>query len=247
MQWTADALIIGTRAHGESSAIIDVFSREHGHSAGLVRGGNSRRLRPVLQPGNMAQVTWRARLSEHLGTFSVDAGRAFAAESLSDPLLLAGVSSVCALLQVTPERQAYPRLYDTVMVLFEELGEADIWLPLLVRLELALLEEVGFGLDLSSCAATGTTENLTHVSPRSGRAVCHEAAQPYLEQLFALPRFLREPQAETTYAEVMAGFALTGHFLERRVYAPHQMSLPPARQRLMNNINRLMKNELEGS
>ena len=182
-----------------------------------------------------------------MGTFSVDAGRAFAAESLSDPLLLAGVSSVCALLQVTPERQAYPRLYDTVMVLFEELGEADIWLPLLVRFELALLEEVGFGLDLSSCAATGTTENLTHVSPRSGRAVCHEAAQPYLEQLFALPRFLREPQAETTYAEVMAGFALTGHFLERRVYAPHQMSLPPARQRLMNNINRLMKNELEGS
>jgi DNA repair protein RecO (recombination protein O) len=247
MEWTANALIIGTRAHGESSAIIDVFCREHGHCTGLVRGGNARRLRPVLQIGNMAQVTWRARLSEHLGTFSVDAGRAFGAEALTDRLLLAGVSSMCALLQITPERQAYPRLYDTVMVLLEELGEADIWLPLLVRFEVALLEEVGFGLDLSTCAATGVSENLTHVSPRSGRAVSHDAAQPYLEQLFALPTFLRDPQATASMAEVLEGLTLTGHFLERRVYAPHQMSLPPARARLIENIARVVKNALDES
>lgn len=245
MEWTADALIIGTRPHGETSAIIDVFCREHGHCAGLVRGGNARRLRPILQIGNMAQVTWRARLSEHLGTFNVDAGRAFGAEALTDRLLLAGVSSMCALLQITPERQAYPRLYDTVMVLLEELGEPDIWLPLLVRFELALLEEVGFGLDFSACAATGVRENLTHVSPRSGRAVSYDAAQPYLEQLFPLPTFLRDPQADATPNEVLAGFALTGHFLERRVYATHQMSLPPARARLTENIARVMKNTLE--
>ena len=140
MQWTADALIVDCRSHGESSAIIDVFSRQHGRYMGLVRGGNSRRLRPILQPGNMAQVTWRARLSEHLGTMTLDAGRAYAAEALSDPLLLSGVSSMCAMLQVTSERQAYPRLYDTVMVLLEELGEAEVWLPLLVRFLMAMLE-----------------------------------------------------------------------------------------------------------
>lgn len=242
MQWTADALIIDCRPHGESSAIIDVFSRQHGRYMGLVRGGNSRRLRPILQPGNMAQVTWRARLSEHLGTMTLDAGRAYAAEALSDPLLLSGVSSMCAMLQVTSERQAHPRLYDTVMVLLEELGEAEVWLPLLVRFEMALLEEVGFGLDLSCCAATGVTTELTHVSPRSGRAVSLTAAQPYLDQLFDLPNFLLNAQAEAPLGEILAGFTLTGHFLERRVYLPNQLVLPPARQRLIDNIRRLLKN-----
>jgi len=242
MQWTADALIVDCRSHGESSAIIDVFSRQHGRYMGLVRGGNSRRLRPILQPGNMAQVTWRARLSEHLGTMTLDAGRAYAAEALSDPLLLSGVSSMCAMLQVTSERQAYPRLYDTVMVLLEELGEAEVWLPLLVRFEMALLEEVGFGLDLSCCAATGATTELTHLSPRSGRAVSLTAAQPYLDQLFDLPNFLLNAQAAAPLDEIIAGFTLTGHFLERRVYLPNQLVLPPARQRLMDNIRRLLKN-----
>ena len=247
MQWTADALIIDSRPFGESSAIIDVFSREHGRYTGLVRGGNSRRWRPVLQPGNMAQVTWRARLSEHLGIITLEAGRAYAAEALFEPLLLSGVSSMCALLQVTSERQAYPRLFETVMVLLQQLDDVEVWLPLLVRFEMALLEDVGFGLDLSSCAATGLLENLTHVSPRSGRAVSFEAAQPYLEQLFELPKFLVDPQAAASMQDVAAGFSMTGHFLERRVYFPNQMVFPPARQRLMDNILRFSKNKLEDS
>jgi DNA repair protein RecO (recombination protein O) len=247
MQWTADALIIDSRPFGESSAIIDVFSREHGRYSGLVRGGNSRRWRPVLQPGNMAQVTWRARLSEHLGIITLEAGRAYAAEALSEPLLLSGVTSMCALLQVTSERQAYPRLFETVMVLLQQLDDVEVWLPLLVRFEMALLEDVGFGLDLSSCAATGVTQNLTHVSPRSGRAVSFEAAQPYLEQLFELPKFLVDPQASVPMHDVVAGFTMTGHFLERRVYLPNQMVFPPARQRLMDNIVRFSKNKLEES
>ena len=238
MQWEAEALILAARPHGESSAIIDVFSRDYGRFGGLVRGGNSRRQRPVLQPGNMVTATWRARLSEHLGTMTVDAGRAHAAEAMSEPLLLAGLSSLCALLQVTAERQAYPRLYDTVQVVLQGLDAPDLWLPLLARFELALLEEIGFGLDLSCCAATGVIEDLAYVSPRSGRAVSREAAQPYLDKMFTLPQFLLDPAMPADAADVRDSFILSGHFLERRVYLPNNMKMPPARQRLMDMLAR---------
>lgn len=238
MEWTADALIINARPHGESSAIVDMFTREHGRYGGLVRGGNSRRLRPVLQPGNMVQASWRARLSEHLGSVTVDAKRAYAAEALGDRLKLAALSSLCALLLITPERHAYRRLYDTVMVVFDALDDAAVWLPLMVRFEMALLEETGFGLDLSSCAASGETENLTHVSPRSGRAVSHAEAQPYLDKLFALPAFLHQAGADATAQDIADGFALTGYFLERRVYLPNNTKLPQARERFVDMLAR---------
>ena len=238
MQWEAEALVLAARPHGESSAIIDVFTREHGRFGGLVRGGNSRRQRPVLQPGNMVSATWRARLSEHLGIMTVDAGRAYAAEAMSEPLLLAGLSSLCALMQVTAERQAYPRLYDTVQVVLAEMDTPDVWLPLLARFEMALLEETGFGLDLSCCAATGVVDDLGFVSPRSGRAVSREAAQPYLEKMFVLPEFLLDPKAEADAADIRHAFVLLGHFLERRVYLPNGMAIPAARERLMDVLNR---------
>lgn len=238
MQWEAEALILAVRPHGESSAIIDVFSREHGRFGGLVRGGNSRRQRPVLQPGNMIVANWRARLSEHLGTITVDAGRAYSAEAMSEPLLLAGLSSLCTLLQMTAERQAYPRLYDTVQVVLQGLDKPDIWLPLVARFELALLEEIGFGLDLSCCAATGVLDDLAYVSPRSGRAVSREAAQPYLDKMFVLPQFLLDPAAEADEDDIAHALTLLGHFLERRVYLPNNMKMPPARQRLMDMLAR---------
>lgn len=238
MQWEAEALVLAARPHGESSAIIDVFTREHGRFGGLVRGGNSRRQRPVLQPGNMVSATWRARLSEHLGIMTVDAGRAYAAEAMSEPLLLAGLSSLCALMQVTAERQAYPRLYDTVQVVLAEMDTPDVWLPLLARFEMALLEETGFGLDLSCCAATGVVDDLGFVSPRSGRAVSREAAQPYLDKMFVLPEFLLDPKAEADAADIRHAFVLLGHFLERRVYLPNGMAIPAARERLMDVLNR---------
>ena len=233
MQWEAEALILAARPHGETSAIVDVFSRQHGRFGGLVRGGNSRRLRPILQPGNMVQATWRARLSEHLGVMSVDAGRAYAAEAMSDASLLAGLSCLCAALQVIPERQAYPRLYDTAMQ-----TDTDVWLPLLARFEMALLDETGFGLDLSCCAATGVTEELIYVSPRSGRAVSREAGAPYADKMFALPNFLLDPSAEATPQDVRHALDLLGHFLERRVYLPNDVKVPAARQRLMDIIAR---------
>lgn len=238
MQWEAEGLVLATRAHGESSAIIDVFSRAHGRFGGLVRGGNSRRLRPVLQPGNMVVATWRARLSEHLGTITVDAGRAHAAEAMSDAKTLAGLTSLCALMQITPERQAYPRLYDTLMLVIAAMEDADTWPALLARFEMALLEEIGFGLDLSSCAATGVIEQLEYVSPRSGRAVSRDAARPYLDKMFVLPQFLLDPSANASDEDVQKAMELTGHFLERRVYLPNGLKMPPARQRLMDMLAR---------
>jgi len=238
MQWEAEALVLAARPHGESSAIVDVFTREHGRFGGLVRGGNSRRQRPVLQPGNMVSATWRARLSEHLGVMTVDAGRAYAAEAMSEPVLLAGLSSLCALMQVTAERQAYPRLYDTVQVVLAEMDTPDVWLPLLARFEMALLEETGFGLDLSCCAATGVIEDLAYVSPRSGRAVSRDAAQPYLDKMFLLPAFLLDPRADADGADIQHAFTLLGHFIERRVYLPNGLIMPAARARLMDVLAR---------
>ena len=238
MQWEAEALVLAARPYGESSAIVDVFSREHGRFAGLVRGGNSRRLRPILQPGNMVVATWRARLSEHLGTMTVDAGRAHAAEAMADAKALAGLSALCALMQITPERQAYPRLYDTLMVVLGEMDDEAMWPVLLARYEMALLEEIGFGLDLSCCAATGVVEELEYVSPRSGRAVSRAAAQPYLDKMFVLPQFLLDPSADASDDDVQKAMELTGHFLERRVYLPNGMKMPPARQRLVDILTR---------
>ena len=238
MQWEAEALVLAARPHGESSAIIDVFSREHGRFAGLVRGGNSRRLRPVLQTGNMVVATWRARLSEHLGTITVDAGRAHAAEAMADAKALAGLSALCALMQITPERQAYPRLYDTLMLVLDALDDDTTWPFLLARYEMAMLEEIGFGLDLSCCAATGVVDELEYVSPRSGRAVSRAAAQPYIDQMFVLPQFLVDSSADASDDDLQKAMELTGHFLERRVYLPNGMKMPPARQRLVDILTR---------
>ena len=225
MQWEAEGLVLAARAHGESSAIIDVFSRAHGRFGGL-------------QPGNMVVATWRARLSEHLGTITVDAGRAHAAEAMSDAKTLAGLTSLCALMQITPERQAYPRLYDTLMLVIAAMDDADTWPALLARFEMALLEEIGFGLDLSCCAATGVIEQLEYVSPRSGRAVSRDAARPYLDKMFVLPQFLLDPSANASDEDVQKAMELTGHFLERRVYLPNGLKMPPARQRLMDMLAR---------
>ena len=238
MQWEAEALVLAARRHGESSVIVDVFSREQGRFAGLVRGGNSRRLRPILQPGNMVVATWRARLSEHLGTMTVDAGRAHAAEAMADAKALAGLSALCALMQITPERQAYPRLYDTLMLVLGAMDDEVMWPVLLARYEMALLEEIGFGLDLSCCAATGVVDELEYVSPRSGRAVSRAAAQPYLDKMFVLPQFLLDPSADASDEDVQKAMELTGHFLERRVYLPNGMKMPPARQRLVDILAR---------
>lgn len=232
MKWAADGYILSVRPHGETSAIINVFTKEKGRHAGIVRGGRSRRLRPVLQPGNQVTVNWNARLSEHLGVFTVEALDARAAILMQNRTSLAGLNAVSALcMQVLPEREPHSKLYDVFEILMGQLHDIDVWPALYVRFEMALLQALGYGLDLSECAATGSTENLNYVSPRSGRAVCTQAAEPYLDKLLILPPFLRG-QNKIEDGDLEAGLTLSGTFLRTRVFHTHNRDIPESRSRM---------------
>ena len=234
MDWQDEGIVLSVRTHGEANAILELLSREHGRHLGLVRGGRSRRQRPVLQPGNVVQAEWRARLSEHLGHYTVELGEPFAVHALEDRLALAGLTTLTALARLLPERDPHPALYEAGLIVLRHIGEPDIWPGLLVRWELALLDELGFGLDLAACAATGETGDLVYVSPKTGRAVSRQAGAPYKEKLLALPGFLAENGTrEPTRADIGAGFALTGFFLDKHVLAPRNLTMPEARGRLV--------------
>lgn len=243
MHWRDEGLLISVRRHGEGAAIIEAFTRDHGRHAGMVRGGGSRRMAPVLQPGAVLALEWSARLDEHLGNFRVDPVSTRAAFLLADRAALAALGSVCALVAATlPERDAHPGLYALSRDLIEVLGAAADWPARYSAWELALLAELGFGLDLGRCAVTGATEDLIHVSPRSGRAVGREAGAAWAAKLLALPAFLRDGWTEPPGREaVAAALTLTGYFLERRV-APGlpRGALPPARNRAVEAICKAM-------
>jgi DNA repair protein RecO (recombination protein O) len=195
-------------------------------------------MRPLLQPGNLLGVTWRARLSEHLGGFNVELMEALAARALDDKLALAAIGSLTALARLLPERDPHPELYAATLRILRSLDAADAWPALLVKWELQLLQELGFGLDLSECAATGVASDLAYVSPRSGRAVSREAGLPYGGKLLALPAFLLDERAPASESDITAGLALTGYFLERDVLGSHGLVLPQARERLFALLSR---------
>jgi len=236
MDWASEGYILSVRKHGETSAIIDVFTPDKGRHLGLVRGGVSRRNRSVLQPGNKVKVEWRGRLSEHLGNFTVEALSARAADLMDDRLSLAGLNAVCAIArECLPEREAHPNVYQAFEILIENMHDPEIWPALYVRWEAGLLTAMGYGLDLRSCAATGVNDNLTHVSPRSGRAVSASAAEPYADKLLALPAFMvGEPYV--TPKDVQDGLILTGYFLETRVQWGVNRTLPEARMRMIKRL-----------
>lgn len=236
MDFTSEAIVLQARKHGETSAILETFTREQGRHNGLVRGGAGRRMRPLLQPGNVLEVEWRGRLEEHLGYYTLEIVEALAGTYMEDRLSLAALNAVAALLQeMLPEKQPLPELYDVTRIVLERLGEPDVWPALYVRWESVLLQALGYGLDLSSCAATGVTDALTHVSPRSGRAVSADAAAPYADKLFKLPPFLRgEPVAEPK--DIADGLQLTGHFLETRVQWERNRTLPEARRVMVERL-----------
>src|SRR5215212_1519783 len=210
MQWIDEGIVLGLRKHGESSVILELMTRAHGRHLGLVHGGRSKRLQPVLQPGNTVHATWRARLDEHLGSYTVEGGELRSARFLGSPLALYGLGALAALLRLLPERDPHPALYDTAQVLADHLDDSHVAPALFVRFEVALLAEFGFGLDLRRCASTGVTRDLVYVSRKSGRAVCSAAGEPYRDKLLALPPFLRgQPNgADPSLAEIAAGFAL---------------------------------------
>ncbi len=231
MQWTGEGLIIGVRRHGESSVIAEVMVEGRGRHLGLVRGGRSSKLAPTLQAGNSVQLTWRARLEDHLGTFTVELLEPRAAELIASRTRLYACQLLCDHLRLLPERDPHDRLLALALRALDHdtpaaLGEA------LARFELTLLDELGFGLDLMSCAATGVTAELTHVSPKSGRAVSRSAAEPYRDRLLVLPPFLktREPPQG---GDLAAAFTLTGHFLDVHVWQPRLVDPPAIRDALV--------------
>jgi DNA repair protein RecO (recombination protein O) len=235
MQWSDEAVILGSRPHGETSLILEVLTRQHGRHLGIVRGGRSRRQAPSLQPGNIVEVSWRARLESHLGIFSAETRESRAAAMLESPSALYAFATLAAHLRLLAEREPHPSLYEALCVLGEHIAEPVIVAPLLLRFELALLAELGFGLDLASCAATGERDNLVYVSPKSGRAVSAKAGEPYAAKLLRLPAFLIErqeremPQAH----DIASAFRLTGYFLDRHAHEPRGLAMPDARQRFV--------------
>ena len=236
MEWSDDAIVLNLRAHGETSGILEALTRDHGRHLGLVRGGSSSKGRAMLQPGNRVKLTWRARLSEHLGIFTVELAQARAADIFEQRAALSGLNALAAIAAaVLPEREPHEAAYEGADALLDAISAHDFadWAPLFVRWEIGLLNELGFGLDLARCAATGAADDLIYVSPRTGRAVSRGAGEPYRDRLLPLPPFLVGRQAGDAAArDLLAGLQLTAHFLEQWVLMPHNKTIPEARTRL---------------
>lgn len=239
MEWRDEGVLLSMRRHGESAAIIEVFTAAHGRHAGVVRGGASRKVAPILQPGAQLAVEWRARLDDHIGTYTVDPLRSRAAV-LDDRLALAGLNAICAMVRVSlPEREPHAGLWRATVALLDTLTTTTDWPARYLRWEMLLLDELGFGLDLSVCAVTGARDGLAFVSPRTGRAVSRAGAGEWADRLFPLPDCLMG-QGPATPAELMRGLAITGHFLTRELTpALNHRPLPEARARLLDLISRL--------
>jgi DNA repair protein RecO (recombination protein O) len=239
MEWTDDGIVLGVRRHGESSAIVELLTREHGRHLGLVRGGASSRMRPLLQPGNGVHAVWRARLDEHLGTYAIEGTRLRAATLLASSHAVYGVTHLAALARLLPERDPHEDIYELLehtLDDFDDAGEAAVHL---VRFELAMLGELGFGLDLDNCAATGETSELIYVSPKSGGAVSRAAGEPWHDRLLRLPPFLRQDESRAnawSNQDLQDGFALTGLFLLRHVLEPRGQGHSDAREGFINAV-----------
>ncbi len=247
MEWSDDGIVLGVRRHGEANVILEAMTRAHGRHLGLVRGGAGTRLRPVLQPGNSVALVWRARLDEHLGHYAVESLQERAAGFLVRPHALYALTHLCALVRLLPERDPHPAVYAAVEGILGAFDEAGPIARALTCLELQLLSELGFGLDLSACAATGAEEDLIYVSPKSGRAVSRAAGEPWRAQLLRLPPFLRQPAEATTAVAVddlIDGMALTAFFLDRHVLAPRGLVFLDAREKF---IATLLRQERRGA
>ncbi|MEO0497483.1 MAG: DNA repair protein RecO [Pseudomonadota bacterium] len=240
MEWSDTGLVLGIRKHGETSVILEAMTRDHGRHLGLVRGGRSRTRQPMLQVGNTLELTWRARLDEHLGTYSAEPGVLRAADVMAHRLSLNLVQTLAAHLRLLPERDPHRELYDAAHIMLENLESPVIAGALLVRFELRLLEELGFGLDLSKCASTGGNDALAYVSPKTGRAVSASAGEPWHDRLLRLPPFAVPGTSAslTEEADVADGLAMTGHFLMRNIYEPRGIEQPMSRVSLQSDLQR---------
>lgn len=241
MQWTDDGIVIGVKRHGESSAILELMTRAHGRHLGLVRGGFGTRLKPILQPGNTVSAHWRARLDEHLGNYTVEPLDLRAAGYFGSSHAIYGLSHLAALMRLLPERDPHAALYEALDAIVDRLDDAGVVAPMVARFELHLLAELGFGLDLAQCAATGSAEELVFVSPKSGRAVSRAAGEPWADKMLSLPAFLRDAQAVASTRELEDGFALTGYFLSRHVLEPRGLTLADERAHFIAALTRALR------
>lgn len=240
MEWREEGLLLAHRRHGENAAIIEVFTETHGRHAGIVRGGASRKIAPILQPGTQLDLTWRARLEDHLGAFTVEPVKSRAAVFMADRKTLAGLNALTALLTFAlPEREAHPSLYAKSLAVLDMMEAGPYWPLAYLRWELALLEELGFGLDLGSCAVTGAADGLAYISPRTGRAVSEAGAGEYKDRLLPFSPAL-VGWGDGTPTEIADGMRVTGHFL-RTWLAPAlgDKKLPQARERLADLLARV--------
>jgi DNA repair protein RecO (recombination protein O) len=239
MEWRDEGIILGTRRHGETSAILEVMTHAHGRHLGLVRGGRSRRMQPLLQPGNRIELSWRARLDEHLGIFQAEPLELNAARLLESAVAVFGLQTLAAHLRLLPERDPHAMLYETLRLVLGHLDDPVSAAELLVRFELLVLDELGFGLDLTACAATGLRDDLAYVSPKSGRAVSREAGAPWRDKMLVLPAFLRPGSSRRGEpAAFEEAFRLTGYFLGRNVYGARGTEPPEARAAFIGALRR---------
>ncbi|MGY3588947.1 DNA repair protein RecO (recombination protein O) [Bradyrhizobium sp. USDA 4341] len=241
MEWTDEGIVLGVRRHGESSAIVELLTREHGRHLGLVRGGASSRMRPLLQPGNSVTAVWRARLDEHLGMYTLEGTRLRAATLLASSHAVYGVTHLAALARLLPERDPHEDIYEMLQGTLDDFDDAGVAAVHLIRFELAMLTELGFGLDLENCAATGETTDLIYVSPKSGGAVSRAAGEPWRDRLLPLPAFLREGESGAnswSEQDLRDGFLITGLFLLRHVLEPRGQGHSDARDGFINAVTR---------
>ncbi|MEG9862025.1 MAG: DNA repair protein RecO [Parvularculales bacterium] len=257
MDWTDDGIVLSARRFGESALIVEILTRKYGRTLGLLRRGGAGRTGAVAQAGaqagNKVQAVWRGRLDEHLGQWTLELQKAYAVELMDDPLALAGLTAACASCRALPEREVHEKLYEGLGVLCTLMNDSDfkhLWPVGFIHWELGLLKELGFGLDLSRCAASGRQDDLIYVSPRSGRAVSRKAGAPYAERLLPLPSFLLQAEdissslasleaSPPDMVDVLAGLQLTGYFLEAHVFAHDD--LPASRGRLISALERRSK------
>jgi DNA repair protein RecO (recombination protein O) len=238
MQWTDDGIVLGVKRHGESSAIAELMTRDHGRHLGLVRGGFGSRLKPVLQAGNNVSATWRARLDEHLGHYTLEVTNMRTAAVFAAAHAVFGVNHLAWLARLLPERDPHPELYGELEAMLDRLDQAAQLAAMVARFEMHLLSELGFGLDLAACVSTGVTQDLIYVSPKSGRAVSRVAGEPWQEKLLRLPEFFRDSAAVPSDGELADGYALTGYFLTRHVLEPRALVFPDSRAHFIAAIGR---------
>lgn len=240
MEWADEGVVLGVRRLGESSVILEVMTRAHGRHAGVVRGGRSGRMRPVLQPGNSVSLVWRARIEEQLGVFAVEGSQLRAARYMGSALALNLLGAAVALTRLLPERDPHADVHDALALLADHVADAAVGPGLLALFELSLLAELGFGLDLSRCVATGATDDLAYVSPKSGCAVSAAAGEPWKDRLLPLPPFLSGALATPpSPQDVLDALRVTGFFLTRHVYGPRGMPAPDGRERVIAILQRL--------